>query len=573
MKICQLCNQYFEDNEGKEYKICNNIHVYKCKYCNRDIAITRDSKDWYKRNLVLTRGYTFCDSKCSAKYYNGIRFKEKYKELSEDVKLIYEETSIPKNDIAKQLGITIYTLNKIIEAFNLIRREELKTMMYSDKNKRDSLKLKKSSNYEEYRNKLSDATKAYWENMTEEEKQQRIAKKNNSWKLKSKEQIKDIASKKRKRKTAFDGTQFDSNYEVIVYEYCKRNEIPIECQIPMKLTTSTGEHNIIIDFKIDDLLFECKGGHLLKGIFDEGTVSIQDKIQFYRNNNIIVITDTEGGELIPKPNGTDGGSNGLKYLRKCKDPLIGVDIDLFVNPSIPYADDRPKCFYDVKVDGALSVSEAWSDEKLRWKMIKNRILYSGGFINNKQVLNAMNITRTCKQPSWFSKQLATKIIQTYCTQDIIVDPFAGWGARHDAATKLGRTYIGGDYNEELVKWHQEKGRTVQFCDANEFRYDGVCSVFSCPPYTDPKTGRCFENYNFEGFDEAAQRLTQCGWFKICMKNIPNASEYILVCKIIDPGWEKFVVETITNRSHFGTNYEYILSIPNSAREELLKENT
>ena len=45
-----------------------------------------------------------------------------------------------------------------------------------------------------------------------------------------------------------------------------------------------------------------------------------------------------------------------------------------------------------------------------------------------------------------------------------------------------------------------------------------------------------------------------------MKNVPNAKEYLMVCKTVDPGWEKYIVEEKINRSHFGTNKEYVLLI-------------
>ena len=124
-------------------------------------------------------------------------------------------------------------------------------------------------------------------------------------------------------------------------------------------------------------------------------------------------------------------------------------------------------------------------------MILNRINYSGGFIDAKQVLTAMNVTRTCKQPSWFSKQLASRIIQQYCTSNVIVDTFAGWGMRHDAAIELGKQYIGLDFNKELVDWHQEHGRNILWGDANQFRYEEECSVFICPPYSDSRAGQAY----------------------------------------------------------------------------------
>ena len=262
----------------------------------------------------------------------------------------------------------------------------------------------------------------------------------------------------------------------------------------------------------------------------------------------------------------------MKYADKCPYPLIGVDISLFTDtPEFPYRKDRPKCFYDVSVDGKKSSYEAFYDESIRWNMILNRIQYSGGFIDSKEVLTALNVTRTCKQPSWFSKQRAIDIITKYCTSDVIVDSFAGWGARCQAAEILHKTYIGVDLNKELVEWHHANGRTnIQYKDARDLCYFGSCSVFICPPYSDPKTGRCFEDYNFEGFDESAKAMSQCDWLKVVMKNIPNANEYVMVCKIVDEGFEKYIVDTIHNRSHFGDNKEYILVIPNSASLNIIK---
>lgn len=321
-------------------------------------------------------------------------------------------------------------------------------------------------------------------------------------------------------------------------------------------------HNQCVSFRVGDIYLDCVPVDTLKT-----DKTLRD---LYKYNHIVVITETGAQEVIGKPNGLL--SNGLKYLKKCPFPLIVVDIELLTqNPAFPYRSDRPNCFYEVKVDGKPSAHEAFYDESIRWKMIENRILYSGGFIDNTQVLQAMNISRTCKQPSWFSKQRAKDIIERYCTSDTIVDPFAGWGARHDAAAELKRPYLGGDFNKELVEWHQSKGRTIGYMDAHEFKYEKVCSVFICPPYSDPKTGRCFENYNFTNFDDSAKALSQCDWLKICMKNIPNASEYVMVCKVIDEGWDKYIVETITNKSHFGKNNEYILVVPNSEAKVLLGE--
>ena len=118
----------------------------------------------------------------------------------------------------------------------------------------------------------------------------------------------------------------------------------------------------------------------------------------------------------------------------------------------------------MRVDGKQSAYDAFYDAHIRWKMIINRIQYSGGFIDSRQVLNALNITRTCKQPSWFSQSLAERIISEYCTSNTIYDLAAGWGARYDAAKKLGKKYVGCDYNKALVDWHHELGRNTPMAE-------------------------------------------------------------------------------------------------------------
>lgn len=360
-------------------------------------------------------------------------------------------------------------------------------------------------------------------------------------------------------KSKIDSSRFDSAYERDIYDFCIRNGIKIEGrQIPLEFEYLGEKHVTFIDFKIDGYLIECKGGHLLQGVFDYAMkVPIEEKMRIYKENHVIIVTDVKGSKYIPKAETKD--SNGLKYLNKCPNPLIGIDIDLFHNPEIPYRKDRPKCFYDVRVDGKRSVNEAWGDEKIRWKMIKNRIEYTGGFIDNKQILTAMNVTRTCKQPSWFDKNYAKELITKYITSNIVLDPFAGWGTRCDACKELGIYYYGWDLNKELVDWHHEQGRIfinhcgIDYADARNVKtVREECSVFICPPYTN------FEQY-FEGQD---LKTTQCEWLSIVMKNIPNAKEYLMVCKVVDPGWEKYIVEEKINKSHFGINKEYVLLIKN-----------
>lgn len=535
---------------------------------------------------------------------NNIIFDENYYKAKE----LYETTCLSVPDIAKQTNLTKDQIHSRILKYKWNRTQEQFKQMYSNKNK------EKYNNYtvqqkQQIKQKMSNTNKQVWLQRSKQQKQQIIDKRlhtinnksteelkeikqkislsvKNNWRSKSTEEKQQISYKlklaqhnltpeakllkyKRDRATkhknnsfknanSIDGKRFDSKYEVLVYEFCKRNNIPIECQIPLEYEYNGEQHITFIDFRIDGILFEVKGGHLLHGIYDYAMpVPMKEKLEIYKKHNVIVITDKYGSEIIPKKESKE--SNGLKYLHKCPNPLIGVDISLFNNPEFPFAKDKPECFYKVSVDGKLSSLDAWQDELLRWNMIKNRINYVGGFIDNKAILTAMNVTRTCKQPSWFDKKYAKRLIHKYITTNTILDPFAGWGARCDAAKELNKLYYGWDLNEELVQWHHKQGRVfktgdgIQYGDANNIQTNMKdCSVFICPPYTN------FEKY----FDNQDLKTTQCEWLQIVMNNIPNAEEYLMVCKVVDEGWQKYIVEEKVNKSHLGSNKEYVLLIKN-----------
>ena len=362
------------------------------------------------------------------------------------------------------------------------------------------------------------------------------------------------ASYARTKIIASDGTKLDSSYELIFYEFCLSLGLTVETQIPIQFEYKGETHTTLIDFRVNGMLFETKGSHLLQGCFDHVVpVPIDKKLEIYRQNHVIIVTDlNDFTEELFKD------SNGLKYDDA---PLIGVDIELFTDEvRFPYRNDRPKCFYDVRVNHRKSAYEAFYDREIRWKMIMNRIQYVGGFIDNHKILYALNVTKTCKQPSWFSKTYAEYLIKKYITSDTIVDPFAGWGMRCDASIALNKQYVGIDANPEVVQWHKEHNRPIELGDARTFKYLGKCSVFICPPYQDVET-------YFEGQDTDT---TQCEWLKIVMQNVPNASEYLMVCKTVDSGWDQYIVEEKINKSHFGINKEYVLKIPAEQYDSIIK---
>lgn len=370
--------------------------------------------------------------------------------------------------------------------------------------------------------------------------------------------VRQIFSKRVKsaKRYIVDDITFDSRYEYDFYRFCKRNDLSVERNIPIQFEYNGSTHTTFVDFRVDGQLFECKGGHLLSGCFDyfKHMIPIEVKLDVYAKNHVILITDYYGESLFKKHNGD------------VMDSLIGIDIELFRDPKFPYRTDRPTCFYHVGVDGNKSVYEAFCDEQIRWKMIMNRTKYMGGYIDARQVLTALNVTRRYRQPSWFSQSYAKQLISKYCTQSTVVDTFAGWGTRADACKQLHKNYVGIDLNSELVAWHKSHAHNITVGDARTFTYDKSCSVFICPPYYDSINHRCVEDYRFPEFDDECKKLTECEWLSIVMRNIPNASEYVMVCKSVSDEFKPYIVESKTNRSHFGSNNEYVVVVPNKFQQ-------
>ena len=87
---------------------------------------------------------------------------------------------------------------------------------------------------------------------------------------------------------ASDGTKFDSSWEVLVYEYAIKNGYRIERQVPITYSNQV----TFIDFKINEQLYEVKGTHLLNNCWEAEGITIDKKLECYKENNVIIITDT-----------------------------------------------------------------------------------------------------------------------------------------------------------------------------------------------------------------------------------------------------------------------------------------
>ena len=103
-------------------------------------------------------------------------------------------------------------------------------------------------------------------------------------------------------KSKIDKKRFDSSYERDFYDYCLKNKLKInDMQVPIKYNYKGTEHVTFVDFKVNGELVECKGGHLLQGVFDyKNEVPIEVKLDLYEKYNVKLITDKKGIEIMKK---------------------------------------------------------------------------------------------------------------------------------------------------------------------------------------------------------------------------------------------------------------------------------
>lgn len=422
IKNCIICGEEFESTNGK--MICPDKHFKTCEVCNKQFEIHSSSvnvrstcsNECRKRLLHNTLsskikicalcGREFNPSGSKSKFCPGPHYRTcpicgKQYELTSEYQLADEtapKTCSPKcgSILAKQTNSERYGVESPHQTPEA--RDRFKNQSLANTEVRESTNLARYG----YANPAKNASvkEKISEAIASEQNQSRMrATMRERYGVDYAMQNHDLFTKQHQSKAttyACDGTKLDSRWEKLFYDFLYRNKIPFEyntVSIPYELDGRN--HVLHVDFKVGDMLFEVKGDHLLEGV-GEG-VPIEAKLELYKKYHIIVICGSNVNDIFGQPNSKV--SDGLKYLDRCPGPLIGVDISLFDYPDFPFAEDKPPCFYKVKVDRYKSSLEAFHDELIRWNMILNRINYSGGFIDAKQVLTALTVTGTCKQKS------------------------------------------------------------------------------------------------------------------------------------------------------------------------------
>lgn len=220
------------------------------------------------------------------------------------------------------------------------------------------------------------------------------------------------------------------------------------------------------------------------------------------------------------------------------------------------ANEFHKSIWKASVKGKKSPYEAWYDESLMTRLIRNRLIYSSSPEITPEILRrGFSPSRIAPRVSLFNPALAKYLISKYLNEyDTIFDPFSGFSGRLLGACSLGKKYVGSDIDEDHVKESQLiidyfglKG-VVEVKDVLESSGVYPC-LFTCPPYGGKERWNEKNDLIEKSCDE---------WIQECIQRF-DCERYLFV---VD-GTECFkdnIAEEIDNSSHLGKGREYVVLI-------------
>lgn len=173
----------------------------------------------------------------------------------------------------------------------------------------------------------------------------------------------------------------------------------------------------------------------------------------------------------------------------------------------------------------------------------------------------LSTSRYFPHVSYFKPKLAKYIVETFLNEyDTIFDPFSGYSRRMLGTLACEKKYIG----QDLCKYEiDETSKIYNFLKQN---FDDIPEVKLSIADTEKSTGKydclftCSPYNNKENWPDVESVNYNCDkWIDICIKNF-DCNRYVFVTDETISKYKPFVKATITNKSHFGKNEEYIVVI-------------
>ena len=382
-------------------------------------------------------------------------------------------------------------------------------------------------------------------------------------------QCKEIQDKA-KKKYLYDGEFFDSSWELAFWIYSNEHGIKISRpKTYFEYSYDGNTYRYFPDFEINGKFYELKGLQFFENkdpsrkMINPYDKSQNDKFEAKRQcmirNNISIITDV---------------SKELKYVeaKYTKDFLGLFDTHIkfpYLNQDLSDTSDLGlihhfhKSIYDATRKGKISPIEAWKDKAIIKRIALNRLKYVG-HCKPSDILQGLNVTRIANKVSVFKPKLAEQLIRKYIPfAKTIIDPFSGFSGRLLGSYSCGIHYVGYDLNEdhvkesnEIIRYKHAEGicsvetRDLIACDEKDWSTTENACLFTCPPYGSK------EHWS-KSCDEV--ELSCDEWISLCLKKHRGCKNYLFVIDNTEK-YKDYIVEEITNKSHFGNSKELIILI-------------
>ena len=208
--------------------------------------------------------------------------------------------------------------------------------------------------------------------------------------------------------------------------------------------------------------------------------------------------------------------------------------------------------WEARVGNNISPVECWNNKELLEKTVRNRMIYSSR-LSSQCIVDGFNVSKIAPKVSVFNPMLAKYLIKTYLNEfSEVFDPFSGFSGRMLGCCALGKKYIGQDINMKHVN---ESSQIIDYLNLNasvknkdifidQGKYE---CLFTCPPY----------NLK-EIWNEMETDYTCDMWIAQCITRY-DCKKYLFVVDSAEQ-YKDYIVDEITNSSHFGTKKEYIVLI-------------
>lgn len=352
---------------------------------------------------------------------------------------------------------------------------------------------------------------------------------------------------------------FDSSWELAYYIYLTDHNINFQYQ-PDHYFEFTGKR-YYPDFEVNGKYQEIKGEQFFDGdkMVNPYDRSI-DQDELYEAKHQCMIRN--GVEIIR----LEQMKPILQYIKETysKDYLKLFKTDIsFPYPNADFKDKSldgvirhfHKSIYHANRKGFKSPYDAFNDPILIEKSAMNRLKYTGS-CKPSDIVYGFNVAKIAPKVSVFSPIVAKNLIEKYLNEyDTIVDPFSGFSGRMIGAELCGKKYIGSDINEThvnesnmIIDYMGYHNSSVVVKDIFDFDMSSYDCLFTCPPYSDK------ENWN--GDNDVDKTCDE--WIDICIDKF-KCKAYLFV---VDHTYKykNYIVDTIENKSHLGTNFENIILI-------------